>query len=119
MDPIPFSLSTTQLAFNVKAPHLNPATHTRTDVYILPLAHPESRPLHLTPHAHGAISGLTFSPDGKKLAWLEMAEDGYESDERALVVHDLVKTEQRAEKWDLSPQSISVSQSNGISAASS
>lgn len=109
MDPITFALSTTHLAFAIKAPHLNPATHTREDVYILPLSHPTSRPTHLTPHDHGAISGLTFSPDGKKLAWLEMAQDGYESDKRVLVVHDSEETMKWTQAWDRSPHSVVVS----------
>lgn len=29
-----------------------------------------------------------FSPDGAKVAWLEMAEDGYEADEQRVVVYD-------------------------------
>lgn len=30
-----------------------------------------------------------FSPDGSKAAWLELAEDGYESDAAKIVVYDL------------------------------
>jgi hypothetical protein len=70
---------------------------------------------HLTPHEHGAISGLKFSPDGKKLAWLEMREDGYESDKRVIVVHTLAKrgvgqSERWVENWDRSPSDIEVSE---------
>jgi dipeptidyl aminopeptidase/acylaminoacyl peptidase len=89
MDPPTFAISPAHLAISVKAPRLNNAFHTREDVYIFDTTHPHSaKPAHLTPHDHGAISGLTFSPDGSKLAWLEMAEDGYESDRRVAVVHD-------------------------------
>jgi dipeptidyl aminopeptidase/acylaminoacyl peptidase len=108
------AVSSTHLAFAVKPPHLNPATHTRQDVYIVPLDHSSHEPKQLTPKDHGAISSLKFSPDGKKLAWLEMAEDGYESDKRVIVVHELAKkgnkkTEKWTEEWDRSPSEIEVS----------
>jgi hypothetical protein len=89
---------------------MNNAFHTREDVYILDVSHPHSvKPAHLTPHSHGAISGLTFSPDGSKLAWLEMALDGYESDRRVVVVHDTEKATRWTDTWDRSPSSVTVS----------
>ncbi len=113
MDPIDtFSLSSTHIAFTVKPSHLNIALHTREDVYMLPLQLDSAavRPSHLTAGSHGAISGVTFSPDGKRIAWLEMGEDGYESDKSVLVVHDLKgSTSSRwTQDWDRSPSSISV-----------
>lgn len=109
MDPPTFALSHSHLAVSVKAPHLNNAMHTREDVYVIDLSHLHAiKPSHLTPHAHGAISGLNFSPDGSKLAWLEMAEDGYESDRRVAVVHDTEKAVRWTDTWDRSPSSITV-----------
>ena len=109
MDPPTFALSPSHLAISVKAPRLNNAFHTREDVYIFDTTHPHSaKPAHLTPHDHGAISGLTFSPDGSKLAWLEMAEDGYESDRRVAVVHDTKTATKWTDTWDRSPSSITV-----------
>jgi hypothetical protein len=52
---------------------------------------------------------LTFSPDGSKLAWLEMAQDGYESDRRVAVVHDTKKAVRWTDAWDRSPSLITVS----------
>jgi len=82
MDPITsFSVSSTHIAFAAKSPYLNVESHTREDVYILPL-HLSSwaiQPSHHTPGTHGAINGVTFSPDGMQLAELEMAKDEYES----------------------------------------
>nr|XP_031862413.1 uncharacterized protein CI109_001910 [Kwoniella shandongensis]KAA5529485.1 hypothetical protein CI109_001910 [Kwoniella shandongensis] len=118
MDPISsssYSLSHSHLALAIKTPHLNVATHTREDLYLLPIPstltsdHPStSSPHHLTPHGHGAISTVAYSPDGKKLAWLEMKKDGYESDKRVVVVHDFKKgkTERWTEEWDRSPSSL-------------
>jgi dipeptidyl aminopeptidase/acylaminoacyl peptidase len=109
MDPPTFAISPAHLAISVKAPRLNNAFHTREDVYIFDTTHPHSaKPAHLTPHDHGAISGLTFSPDGSKLAWLEMAEDGYESDRRVAVVHDTKAATRWTDTWDRSPSSITV-----------
>ncbi|WWC61924.1 uncharacterized protein I303_104510 [Kwoniella dejecticola CBS 10117] len=110
MDPIgSFSLTSSYLAAAIKTPHLNYATHTREDIYLVALpGHPaSSSPRHLTPHSHGAISAVTFSPDGKKLAWLEMKKDGYESDKRVIVVHEEGKgTKRWTEDWDRSPSSL-------------
>lgn len=110
MDPPSFALSGSHLAVGVKARHLNNALHTREDVYIVDLSHLNSiKPSHLTGYNHGALSGLTFSPDGSKLAWLEMALDGYESDKRVAVVHDTKKAVKWTETWDRSPSAIIVS----------
>ena len=109
MDAPTFAISPAHLAVSVKAPRLNNAFHTREDVYIFDITHPHSaKPAHLTPHDHGAVSGLTFSPDGSKLAWLEMAEDGYESDRRVAVVHDTKVATRWTDTWDRSPSSITV-----------
>ena len=110
MDPPTFALSASHLAVSVKGRHLNNAMHTREDVYIIDLSHLHSiKPSHLTGYNHGAVSGLTFSPDGSKLAWLEMALDGYESDQRVAVVHDTKKAVKWTETWDRSPSAIIVS----------
>jgi Tol biopolymer transport system component len=37
-------------------------------------------PRELTAGTHGATHAPAFSPSGDLVAWLEMAEDGYESD---------------------------------------
>jgi hypothetical protein len=34
----------------------------------------------LTSGDHGATAHPVFSPDAKRVAWLQQAEDGYESD---------------------------------------
>jgi dipeptidyl aminopeptidase/acylaminoacyl peptidase len=104
MDPIEFALSASHVAFVVKTPHLNAAKHTRTDIYTLPLHH-AGRPVHLSPHSHGAISSVAFSDDGR-VAWLEMAEDGYESDRNIVVVYEKGKRTRWTDKWDRSPSSV-------------
>ncbi|KAK4686640.1 hypothetical protein P7C73_g3487, partial [Tremellales sp. Uapishka_1] len=119
-DPIDtshYSLSSTHVAVAVKPPHLNVALHTRLNVYLLPLPHLTSSvapPLQLTGGGQGAVSGVNFSPDEKKIAWLEMGIDGYESDRNVVVVHELSTTRGKAglnvewtSEWDRSPSSIS------------
>ncbi|EIW65930.1 hypothetical protein TREMEDRAFT_70362 [Tremella mesenterica DSM 1558] len=109
MDPIEYTISPTHLAINIKPWHLPPAQHTRTDIHLLPFTTIPTTPIHLTPYTHGAISSLSFSPDGKVLAWLEMMKDGYESD------RNIVKTYNLSDEtitiwtvnWDRSPSSIS------------
>ena len=114
MDPHgSIAVSSTHLAFTLKSTHLNDALHTREDVFTLPLDHSQHLPTLLTPGDHGAISSLRFSPNGKKLAWLQMAEDGYESDQRVITVFDLVKKNPSPDRWtdtwDRSPSTLEVS----------
>lgn len=113
MDPITsFSVSSTHIAFAAKSPYLNVESHTREDVYILPLHLSSSaiQPSHHTPGTHGAMNGVTFSPDGMQLAELEMAKDEYES-YRRVWVHELKSgsTKRWTQNWVRSPISIHVS----------
>lgn len=98
-----FALSATHLAVSAKHPLLSPATHTRRPVYLVPLhAHEGEGVRELTAGDRGATSNVRFSPDESRVAWLEMAEDGYEADRNRLVVFDLA-TAARAEfaqGWD-------------------
>lgn len=112
MDPPSFTLSKTHIAITLKPNHLNYATHTRTDIVLLPLDGGSS--IHLTPHRHGAISGTTFGESGHKVFWLEMEEDGYEADQNKIQARitrsgkwDDIKVD-HIRKWDKSPSSIEV-----------
>ena len=85
MDPIlDFTVKRDLLAFTIKAPHLDDASHTRLDVYTLDAS---LKPTHLTPYPHGEIKSLTFDPQSDDIAWLQMETDGYESDLRRLMVY--------------------------------
>lgn len=103
MDPIEFDVDSTQLVIVIKTPHLNPATHTRTDVYSIPTS--GGRAKHLSPHKHGAISSVSIGDNGQ-VAWLEMAKDGYESDRNVVVVYDKGTATRWTEAWDRSPGSV-------------
>lgn len=100
-----FSVSPKEIALAIKPTDIDPALHTRLDVYLLP--HKGGKVTQLTSTDHGAVSGVRFSPGGKKLAWLQMAQDGYESDRRVVMVYTpgLVggSIEAWTQKWDRSP----------------
>lgn len=87
-----FTLSATHLAFHAKDPEVNPAWHTRTNVYLVPLS-PKSKadaePRAVTIGTQGATASPVFSPDGSRLAWLEMREDGYEADRNRVMVYEV------------------------------
>lgn len=53
---------------------LNPAWHTRTQVYLLPLLEEGVAPKMLTKGDQGASGSPNFSEDGSRIAWLEMRE---------------------------------------------
>ena len=106
-----FAFSATHLLFHAKDPHVNPAWHTRTQVYLVPLAPrsgADAKPRAITVGTQGACSSPVLSPDGKRAAWLEMREDGYEADRNRVMVYEL-DTGARwgaTEGWDRSPASI-------------
>ncbi|GAA6028784.1 hypothetical protein JCM8097_007394 [Rhodosporidiobolus ruineniae] len=106
-----FSLSPTHLLFHAKDPHLNPAYHTRHQVYVVPLSprtSADAKPRQLTLGNQGATASPVLSPDGKRAAWLEMREDGYEADRNRVVVFELESGKRWGvtEGWDRSPASI-------------
>lgn len=107
-DASDFTISPTHLAFHAKDPHVNQAWHTCTNVYLVPLSpktKADAEPRPVTIGTQGATSSPVFSPDGARLAWLEMREDGYEADRNRIVIYEL-KTGLRwgaTESFDRSP----------------
>ena len=86
-----FDIGRKGLTFVAKDPDVDPATHTACNLYFVPredlmdMVTPE--PIMIpVPHFNGAASSPVFSPDGLTIAFLKMAEDGYESDRNALVI---------------------------------
>lgn len=114
-----FDLSPSSVIVTAKDPDINPAWHTRQNIYITSLYPSTQRdhiPLQLTTGDQGATSNPVFSPAAKdpygsnqgKVAWLEMHRDGYESDQNQVVVYDLVSRSRSylAQSWDRSPSKI-------------
>jgi len=88
-----FDIGTNGLIFTAKEPDLNPALHTKTNIYLLTsesfwddlLSLPELQKV-VIPGFEGASTGPVFSPNGRKAAFLSMKTDGYESDKNQLFV---------------------------------
>lgn len=92
-----------------KTPELPQAWHTRTDIYYMTFA--EGKVRKLSPGRHGAITSPRFSPDGSKIAWLQMSDDGYESDRNVAQLYDISEGQQTSllTRWDRSPASLTFS----------
>lgn len=96
-------------------------------MFIVPISATEA-PVELTAGDHGAIHGPVFNTQGTKVAWLELDEDGYETDRYAkqnviwslvftnlpsakIVIYDLQKNVRFTitQAWDRSPDSLAIS----------
>lgn len=102
------------LAAQIKAKGLNYAFHTRRNVYLAALdassLDVKGSVKMLTSGEQGAVGSVRLSRDGNKVAWVEMATDGNESDRNQLVTYDIQKRERSdwTATWDRSPSSIQV-----------
>jgi dipeptidyl aminopeptidase/acylaminoacyl peptidase len=117
-----FDISRSGILFVSKDPSLDPATHTKCTCYFIALKTfketyaAEPKPIEVVGF-HGAATSPVFSPGGKTAAFLQMKEDGYESDKNHIVIAvniassqqgvDLLARSGEGEEWDRSPQSIS------------
>ncbi|GAA6008816.1 hypothetical protein JCM11491_003793 [Sporobolomyces phaffii] len=104
-----YSLSQTHLALHSKDPGLNPAFHSRTNVYLVNLdSATSSEPRLISSGSQGASGSPILSDDGKSLAWLEMRQDGNEADRNRVMLFDLDSGETTglSEHWDRSPARI-------------
>jgi hypothetical protein len=75
-----FAVSDTALVYTAKDSELLEAAHTKQNIYIVDLKD-GSKPKELTSGKQGATHAPAFSHAGDKVAWLELAKDGYESDQ--------------------------------------
>jgi Tol biopolymer transport system component len=117
-----FDIGEEALVFVSKDPDLNPATHTKQNLYIslwkgtpgADVLPPEK--VTIPGGYEGATSAPTLSPDGKAVAFLTMRKDGYESDKNHLLLIPDVRRSQWIEfyfstpdgkgSWDRSPSNI-------------
>src|SRR5690606_143768 len=76
------------------------AQSTNTDIYRYELA--TAKTTNLTEGMAGYDQSPAYSPDGQRLAWLSMAEDGYEADKNDIVVFDKKTTKRHnlTAGWD-------------------
>ncbi|KAL8842393.1 MAG: hypothetical protein Q9170_000521 [Blastenia crenularia] len=125
-----FDISSTGLIFVAKDPELNPAFNTKGNCYYVPISHfsksPAQKPRKIELESmQGAASSPVFSPDGKSAVFLQMQQNGYESDRNRLV-HipkiaempesnspssdaQIINMEEQDVEWNLSPGSVSFS----------
>ncbi|KAG1857864.1 Alpha/Beta hydrolase protein, partial [Suillus tomentosus] len=99
-------ISQTHVIFTAKDPQLPKAVHTRQNIYLV--THDGKDLRQLTSGIQGATHSPVFSPSGDKVAWLELALDGHESDRAKVVIYDLQKDVRFTitEDWDRFPDSI-------------
>jgi dipeptidyl aminopeptidase/acylaminoacyl peptidase len=109
-----FDISQTHVIFTAKDPQLPKAMHTKQNIYLV--AHDGKDLRELTSGIQGATHSPVFSPSGDKVAWLELALDGHESDRAKVVVYDLKENVRFTitEDWDRSPDSIIFSPSSTL-----
>ncbi|KAF2634272.1 dipeptidyl-peptidase-like protein V precursor [Massarina eburnea CBS 473.64] len=120
-----FDISTHGLVFTAKDPDLNPATHTKTNIYLsasknfwLDIAKglPEFFEVPIS-NFEGASTSPVWDKTGTSIAFLSMKTDGYESDKNQLfvipdyvtpgwVIHHFPGGSSGQGTWDRSPQSI-------------
>ncbi|KAJ4345656.1 uncharacterized protein N0V89_011790 [Didymosphaeria variabile] len=119
-----FDISSHGLVFTAKDPDLNPATHTKTNIYTVTakdfwseLSKGINEPFKVPIHGfEGASTRPTWDNEGKAIAFFSMRTDGYESDKNQVFiipdwtnpgwVQHLWASEDGKGSWDRSPQSI-------------
>ena len=84
-----FDVGREGLCLVAKDPELDPALHTKCNLYFVPkkdlmeMSAPDPVLIPI-PGYDGAATSPCFSPDGRSIAFLKMKEDGYESDKNRL-----------------------------------
>lgn len=117
-----FDLSANGISFVAKDPELNPALNTKTNLYLvtiedMPHGMKYSDPVKVVVESlEGASTAPAFSPIGNRVAFLQMKENGYESDKnRIILVPNLEDSMEATElltsvdgkgSWDISPSSV-------------
>ncbi|KAI0789789.1 alpha/beta-hydrolase [Abortiporus biennis] len=101
-----FDISNSHVIYTTKDPKLPPAWHTKQDVHIVPIFGGQNK--ELTSGKQGATHSPVLSAQGDKAAWLELDEDGFESDRAKIVIYDLNKgvSFRLTEHWDRSPDAL-------------
>ncbi|KIJ17964.1 Merops: S09.UPW [Paxillus involutus ATCC 200175] len=109
-----FDISDSQIIFTAKDPKLPKAIHTKQNIYLV--GFDGSNLVELTSGVHGATHSPVFNRQGTKVAWLQLDEDGHESDRAKVVIHDLYKgvSFTITQDWDRSPSSLAFSESGGF-----
>ena len=117
-----FDLSSAGVIFVAKDPSLNPAFNTKSSLYIVSIASQSNNleytaPLQVSVEGfEGASASPRFSSDGKRIVFLQMKQNGYESDQNQIIVLDTAHRNGALEVisknvvndgWNRSPSSVS------------
>lgn len=97
--------------FTTKDPEVNPAWHTRQNIYTVSLdgnVHEGDGLKQVSKGEYGATNSPIFSNDGKWAFWLEMKRDGFEADKKFIKALNLEREDSfyLAKDWDSSPTNI-------------
>ncbi|KAF2096610.1 dipeptidyl-peptidase-like protein V precursor [Rhizodiscina lignyota] len=122
-DSSDFDISSTGIVFVAKDPKLQPATNTKSNVYLMTLhgfdgTQSLPKPYKVSVNGYeGASSSPVFSGDGGKVAFLQMTQNGYESDRREIFtipdvrrpafINHLIGFPELKMIWDVNPASLS------------
>jgi len=117
-----YDLSATGVGFVAKDPELNPALNTKTNFYLVTIEDLPHGPIYSKPvklgveGLEGASTAPAFSPSGKGVAFLQMKENGYESDKNRIILNqnlgnplattEVLKSADGKGAWDISPGSV-------------
>ncbi|KAG6868988.1 hypothetical protein C0993_006510 [Termitomyces sp. T159_Od127] len=105
-----FYVSHDLVVYTTLDPQLNNAWHTKQNIYIVDIKG-NNKPRELTSGKQGATHSPVLNSQGTKVAWLELDEDGYESDRAKIVIYDLEMDVRftLTQDWDRSPDSLAFS----------
>ncbi|KAK2465265.1 hypothetical protein APHAL10511_002619 [Amanita phalloides] len=105
-----FDVSKTYIIYTTKNPKFPKAWHTKQNIYVVDFKG-QKQPRELTSGEQGAVHNPVFNAQGTKAAWLELDEDGYESDRAKIVIYDFEKEVRYTftQEWDRSPDSLAFS----------
>ena len=116
-----FDISANGIGFVAKDPGLNPATNTKCNFYFVSVNSSAEEIMYSDPRkfektgVEGASSSPALSPDGSSAAFLQMKENGYESDKNRILlsslkapftVVELLESGDGKGLWDRSPASV-------------
>lgn len=116
-----FDVGVNGVGFVAKDPQLNPAMNTKSNFYLVPIDTSGEEPTYSDPKKYekegieGASSSPALSPDGNSAAFLQMKENGYESDKNRVLLAeittssttvDLLESDDARGLWDKSPGSV-------------
>ena len=113
-----FDLASGAVGFVAKDPNINPALNTKSNFYFVTVnGSTYSEPQKIEVEGlEGASSAPAFSPDGNGVAFLQMRENGYESDKNRIILCvdlskpsaalELLKSDDGKGTWDRSPSGV-------------